>query len=417
MQASSYLATFLNHEKDLTKFAPRPTYIERVRAVLSQLGSPQDQLKVIHIAGSKGKGSTAALTANILREAGYTVGLFTSPHLYDVHERIRIIRPAPATAKGRIFPDCISEKDLSRLIKKIRPQLEYGRGQGLTYFEVLTILAFCYFKEQKVAWVVLETGLGGRLDATNVCDAAVSVITPISLEHTAQLGKTLAKIASEKAAIIKSAKSFTIVAPQKPEALKVIKARCRDVGAKIVLAGKNSKFSPSLLGGHQEINAAVAVEIAKVLKIPTTAVQKGLAKTFWPLRFEIVSRQPIIILDGAHNPESCQRLVETLGEVFPKRKWVLIFGSSTDKDIRAMARLLTKNAQDVILTSAKHPRAVVWDDENAVKYFPKQNLVITHSVPTACRFAKKLVGPQSLIVVAGSLFVAAEARQVFKKYE
>ncbi|MCC6758788.1 MAG: bifunctional folylpolyglutamate synthase/dihydrofolate synthase [Candidatus Omnitrophica bacterium] len=415
MQASSYLATFLNHEKDLTKFAPRPTYIERVRAVLSQLGSPQEQLKVIHIAGSKGKGSTAAFIANILREAGYTVGLFTSPHLYDVHERIRILKPGPATAKGKIFPDCISEKDLSRLIKKIRPQLESARGQGLTYFEVLTILAFCYFKEQKVGWVVLETGLGGRLDATNVCDAVASVIAPLSLEHTAQLGKTLAKIASEKAAIIKSAKSFVVAAPQKPEVLKVIKARCRDVGAKIVLAGKNSRFSSSLLGRHQTINASVAAAIAKVLKIPATAVQKGLDKTFWPLRFEIVSRQPLIILDGAHNPESCERLSETLGEVFPGKKWTLIFGSSEDKDIRAMARLLTKNAQDVILTSAKHPRAVVWDDGTAEKYFPKQNLVITHSVPTACRFAKKLAGPQSLIVVAGSLFVAAEARQVFKK--
>lgn len=415
MQSSSYLATFLNHEKDLKKFAPRPTYIERVRAVLCQLGSPQDQLKVIHIAGSKGKGSTSAFTANILREAGYTVGLFTSPHLYDVHERIRILKPGLTAAKGKIFPDCISEKEFSRLIKKIRPQLESGRGQGLTYFEVLTILALCYFKEEKVDWVVLETGLGGRLDATNVCDAIVSVITPISLEHTAQLGKTLAKIASEKAAIIKSAKSFVVVAPQKPEALKVIKARCRDVGAKTVLVVRSKSMSSSLLGRHQQINAAVAVEIANVLKISKAAVHKGLTKTFWPLRFEIISRQPFIILDGAHNPESCERLIETLGEVFSGKKWILIFGSSEDKDIRAMARLLTKNAQDVILTSAQHPRAVVWDDENAKKYFPKQNLVVTRSVATACRFAMKITGPQSLIVVAGSLFVAAEARLGFKK--
>lgn len=423
MTATQYLATFLNYEKDLSKFAPHPTYLERVRAVLSQLGSPQDQLNFIHIAGSKGKGSTASFTANILREAGYKVGLYTSPHLYDVHERIRILdRTNKNFVKRNIFPDCISEKDLCKLIAKIRPQLEAGRDHpqygSLTYFEVLTIVALCYFKQKKVDWVVLETGLGGRLDATNVCEATVSVITPISLEHTAQLGKTLAKIASEKAAIIKSKKSLVVVAPQKTEPLKVIKARCRDIGVSPILIGRDDLgegYSLSLQGPHQKINAAVAAKIAGILNLPKAAVKRGLVRTFWPLRFEVISRQPLIILDGAHNPESCRQLIETLHEVFPGKKWILVFGSSEDKDVGGMTRLLTKNAQDVILTSADHPRALVWDDENAMKYFPRTNVVITRRVETACRFAKKIAGSQSLILVAGSLFVAAEARKSFIK--
>lgn len=403
MTTTQYLATFLNHEKNLAKFSPRLGYIERVKAVLSQLGSPQKDLQVIHIAGSKGKGSTAAFTANILQAAGFRVGLYTSPHLYDVRERICIDFKS------------ISEGQFSKLIKKIRPQLEAGRKEGLTYFEVLTIAAFCYFKEQRVDWVVLETGLGGRLDATNVCDSAISVITPISLEHTKQLGKTLNKIAVEKAAIIKSAKSVVIIAPQKSEVLQVIQRRCRDVGVKTILVKQGIRdVSPSLLGQHQRVNAAVAAKIADVLRISKMAIKRGIETVSWPLRFEIVSRKPLIVIDGAHNPESCERLSETLSEIFPKKKWILIFGSSDDKDIQGMVRPLLSNVYDVILTTARHPRAMAWNEKNTIKYFPKQDVVMTRSVAMACRFAKKIVG-QNLIVVAGSLFVAAEAKKAFQR--
>ena len=282
-------------------------------------------------------------------------------------------------------------------------------------FEVLTIAAFCYFKEQRVDWVVLETGLGGRLDATNVCDSAISVITPISLEHTKQLGKTLNKIAVEKAAIIKSAKSVVIIAPQKSEVLQVIQRRCRDVGVKTILVKQGIRdVSPSLLGQHQRVNAAVAAKIADVLRISKMAIKRGIETVSWPLRFEIVSRKPLIVIDGAHNPESCERLSETLSEIFPKKKWILIFGSSDDKDIQGMVRPLLSNVYDVILTTARHPRAMAWNEKNTIKYFPKQDVVMTRSVAMACRFAKKIVG-QNLIVVAGSLFVAAEAKKAFQR--
>jgi dihydrofolate synthase/folylpolyglutamate synthase len=421
MTAAQYLATFINHEKNLKEFSARQMHLQRVRLVLAALGSPETRLKVIHIAGSKGKGSTAAFTASILREAGFKVGLYTSPHLYNLRERIRVLAPkqnVPSSPK-EIFPDCIPEAELSKLIRKIRPQLEAGRNYrrygALTYFEVLTIVALCYFKEQAVDWVVLETGLGGRLDATNVCEAVVSVITPISLEHTQQLGTTLAKIATEKAAIIKSPHSVAIIAPQPFDALQVIRKRCRDIGAKTIFVKKNASCSSSLPGRHQKVNAAVATEIAKTLGISKTVIGRGLAKTFWPLRFEIISRNPVIVLDGAHNPDSCRRLSETLCEIFPKRKWILIFGSSDDKDISGMTRALLEKTQDVILTSARHPRALLWNDKEIKKYFRQHSVVITKSVTSACRFSEKIVGARNLIVVAGSIFVAAEAREAFRK--
>ncbi len=418
-----YLDTFLNHEKDFSKFLGRNLHLKRVRLVLSRLGSPQNHLRVIHIAGSKGKGSTAALTAQILCEAGYKVGLYTSPHLYDVRERFRILGSRAKTAHKRdIFGDCIPERIFSRLIEKIRPQLEAGRHHpqfgDLTYFEVLTIAAFCYFKEKKVDFAVLETGLGGRLDATNVCTSLIAVLTPISLEHTQQLGKTLSRIAAEKAGIIKKG-CMVVSSGQRPEVLKVIKARCRKCGISPLIVGKKI-FKVSLLGPHQNVNAGVALEIIKALRvlgfgIGKAAVHKGLTQTFWPLRFEIVGRKPDIVLDGAHNPDSCRRLAETMGQIFPGQKAVLIFGSSHDKDIASMLRYLSPLASEIILASAAHPRAVIWNAKNVKTFFPKRNIFSADTVSTACHFALKIAGQKGLILAAGSLFVAAEARKYFVK--
>ena len=444
----AYLDTFLNHEKNLKKFSPRHTHLERVKLVLDRLGSPQNDLKVIHIAGSKGKGSTAAFTAHILRQAGFRVGLFTSPHLYDVRERIRILaRSSNAVSQNEFLSGCIPKEKFNQLIKKIRPQLESGRHHAqfgdLTYFEVLTIVACCYFKNEKVDFVVLETGLGGRLDATNVCHALVSAITPISLEHTQQLGKTLVKISAEKAAIIKQSVNLipavAVIAPQSAEVMRVIRNRCRKVGARFTVVNRDIKtqfissnirrqkfsvngkvFATTLLGRHQIDNAAVAVGIIEGLRdlgfsINFTAVKKGIAETQWPLRFEIFAKSSQIILDGAHNPESCQRLAKTIRDVFPNKKVVLIFGSSDDKDINGMLGYLKPLCCDIILTSALHPRALNWTPENIKKFFKNENSFIAESVSTACKFALKIAANRALILSTGSIFLAAEARKEFGK--
>ncbi len=238
------------------------------------------------------------------------------------------------------------------------------------------------------------------------------------MEHTYQLGKTLKKIAGEKAGIIKK-NCALVIAPQCPEVLKVIKARCRVLGVLPSIAGTNI-FKISLLGEHQNINAAVAVGVIKALRrlgfsVSQQAVKKGLANTFWPLRFEIPRRKPAIILDAAHNPASAKHLAETLTKNFPRKKVVLVFGSSDDKDILAMARHLFPIAQTIILTQAEHPRAFAWSDEYVKENFFRDNVLITSSVKQACRLAFKIAGANGLILVAGSLFVAAEARKIFSK--
>ncbi len=417
-----YLSTFLNYEKNLNAFSSRNVNLARVRAVLSKLNSPQKYLKAIHIAGSKGKGSTAAFVAQILSQAGYKVGLYTSPHLYHLRERFRILDASiavKALGKDEIFSGCISQKQFGKLIKKIRPVLEAARHHpkfgDLTYFEVLTIAAFCYFYDEKVDFAVLETGLGGRLDATNVCQPFVAAISSISLEHTQQLGKTLRKIAFEKAGIIKK-NSAVVLALQSPEVLKVIKARSAALNVVPMIAEKNI-FKISLLGEHQNTNAALAVGIIQALRargfsVDQAAVKKGLAGTFWPLRFEIVGKNPAIVLDAAHNPQSCQKLAETIKKIFPSQKVILIFGSSYDKDIRGMAPHLQAISQKVILTRARHPRALGWTQKLAKEIFEKEDFIITASVKEACSQALRLAGKKSVIVVTGSLFVAAEARKI-----
>ncbi len=422
---TQYLSTFLNYEKNLKAFSSRNLHLARVEDVLSKLGSPQKHLKVIHIAGSKGKGSTAAFVAQILEETGYRVGLYTSPHLYHLRERFRILdnkATRRVLSKNEIFNDCISQKKFCDLFKRLRPVLEEGRHQptfgDLTYFEVLTIAAFCYFYEEKVDFAVLETGLGGRLDATNVCEPLVAAITSISLEHTHQLGNTLRKIAVEKAGIIKK-NAAVVLAPQCPEVLEVIKKRCAALKIVPTLAEKNI-FKISLLGQHQQTNAAVAVGIIQALRragfsVAQSAVKKGLAQTFWPLRFEIVYKNPLIVLDGAHNPQSCGKLAQTIKKIFPARKVILIFGSSDDKDILAMAKHLAGVADTIILTRSRHPRAFAWTKQQVKEIFPMQNIFKASSVKQACALSLKIAAKKKLVLVTGSLFVAAEARKIFSK--
>jgi len=422
--------------------------LARMKKLLALLGSPERKLKVAHIAGTKGKGSTAAFLAEILCAAGYTVGLYTSPHLVDFRERIRIFRPRhKRRSRGMTLTGCIPEKDVVRVLSKTGPAIERLRrlpklGEP-TCFEVLTALAFVYFREQKVDVVVLETGLGGRFDATNVADSLVCGITAISLDHMAILGNSLAGIAREKAAIIKRRRARVVVGRQPKEVLAVIRRRCQAFKAKAVyldqdIVAREEKvswreqmfcvktpqheyeLSTPLLGACQAENAAVAIGMAEALRaegfvIPDAAMRKGVAQVFWPGRFEVVRQKPRVVLDGAHNPASMQRLAETARVLFKGRKVYLVLGVSADKDWQGICQAIFPVGHEIVLTKTRHPRALVWDKKTVRQWTQGKKVFCAKNVSAAVRYAQKKARPQDVILVTGSLFLVGEAREMFMK--
>ena len=415
--------------------------LERIQGFLELLANPQAHLRCIQVAGSKGKGSTCAFLTYILREAGFKTGLYTSPHLADFRERIRILSPKSKGLKSNTeFEGMIPRARLAQLVSRLRPVIEkYNRTSKfgpLTFFEVYTALAFLYFKEEKVDFAVLETGLGGRLDATNVVRPLVSVITPISYEHTDKLGRTLKKIAAEKAGIIKGPGSVVISAAQKREALAVIRNKCKKEGAELFVAGKDITCKGSakrftvqgiqaeyknlkirLCGSHQLENACVALAAIESLRrhninVDIASLRRGLYNTLWPGRCEVTLKNPLVVLDGAQNPASAKVLKKAIKESFRYRRLILVFGVSNDKDIRGMADELRVLADAVILTRSLNPRAT--DPQLLRKYFPAKDkqMYITNSVKEAKNIAWQLAHKKDLILVTGSLFVVGEFRNV-----
>ena len=432
-----YLESFINYEKIPVYPYKESLKLERIKDFLVTIGSPQESLRCIHIAGSKGKGSTCAFIAYIMREAGYSVGLYTSPHLSDFRERIRILNPdSEILIHHEDFEGMISEKELSDTVERLQPAIEkYNKGSpygALSFFEVYTAAAFVYFKEKKVDCAVLETGLGGRLDATNVVTPLVSAITPISYEHTQKLGKTLAEIATEKAGIIKSGSSSVISAPQEAEAGQVIRKKCEEAGADLQEIGKDIVFQKdkgdfsvktrlteyihlktNLLGDHQVVNASVAVGVVEALKpfgfdIGASAIRDGLAKTVWPGRCEVICRDPLIILDGAQNIASAQILKKAIKENFKYQKLILVLGISKDKDIKGICDQLRELADEVIVTKADNTRAI--EPETLACHFKDKPVRMTHTVREAKILAQRIAHKEDLIVVTGSLFVVGEFR-------
>ncbi len=415
-QVISYLGSFINYEKIPAYRYKKSLRIKRIKEFLILLGNPQHDLRCIHVAGTKGKGSTCVFIAYILKEAGFKVGLYTSPHLADFRERIRIM---PGKKKDE-FEGMIPKAALKALVERLRPKIEkYNRKSPygpLTFFEAYTALALVYFREKKVDFVVLETGLGGRLDATNVVNALVSVITPISYEHTDKLGDTLKKIAREKAGIIKSKKSIVISAVQEKEAREVIRARCKALGAKIYEIKKYKKLKIRLAGKHQLINATVAVSAVKALsgygiKVGVDSIRQGLYNTIWPARCEVIRRNPYIILDGAQNLASARVLKETIKENFSAggrkyKKLILVLGISNDKDIKGICSELYDLTDKVILTKARTLRAT--DPEILAGYFNGKERYITNGIRQAKALSRLLAKREDLILVTGSLFVVGE---------
>ncbi len=446
MNPQEYLNSFINFESHLHNVSSRSFNLARVYRLLCALGDPHKELKFIHVAGTKGKGSTCVFIASILRAAGYKVGLYTSPHLYRIHERIRVLEP---TAKGfdRDFDGSIPDDQLKSVLLKLRPKFEKFRHDkilgDLTYFEVLTAVALSYFSQRKTDIVVLETGLGGRLDATNAVDALVNVITPIGFDHTHLLGKTLEKIAREKAAIIKHSFSRVVAAPQDPKAMNVILKQCRDLKIEPVVVGKDvqclkvgqdkSKLSfyvrsgrqvykdlkTGLLGDHQMKNAAAAVAVIELLPefgfaIGPKAVRQGFQQARWPGRFEIIKKNPTVILDCAHNVDSARALVRTFKQLFSHRKAVVLLGISSDKDVDGICRVLNAIAHTVILTRADHPRAHIFNLPHIRRLFKGKTVADLPDVKDALRQAHKSAGRSGIILATGSVFLAAEARAQVK---
>ena len=399
-----YVDSFIDFEK-IPQYSYASSFrLERMHAFLEELGSPHKALKVIHIAGSKGKGSTCAIIAAILREAGYAVGLYTSPHLLDTRERIRVLN---GISKG--FDGSIEEQEFIELIEKIKPVAEKFRDHKklgkLSFFEILTACAFLYFNEKKVDFAVLETGLGGRLDATNVTEPLVCGITNISLEHTDKLGNSLEEIASEKTGIIKS-QVTVFCAPQDERVIRVIKDACRERNAKLYETNRDiGDLEINLLGAHQRENAALAAAISKHINIKEEAIRRGLKNVSWPGRLQVIQKEPYLVLDGAQNTTSIKAVLSSIKQIFSYKRLICIFGVSSDKDINGMSVELDKAADMIILTKSSSERAKPPVDlkEN----FHNTDIKLTDNVEEALEVSLEIAGKEDLILVTGSLYVVA----------
>lgn len=416
-EALAYLNRFISYERQQPAvYSPETLSLDRVNRLLDRLARPDQAFPAIHIAGTKGKGSTAAMIEAGLRAAGYRTGLYTSPHLHTFRERIRVNH------------ELIARADFARLVDEIEPHVE--AVPGLTWFEIVTALAFLHFAQARVEVGVVEVGLGGRFDATNVLTPLVSVITSLSMDHMNLLGPTLAHIAFEKAGIIKR-RVPVVSAPQRPAAFDVLRRVARFRATTITLIGRDvtyrlvestrdgqrfqidgGEFELPLLGAHQVLNAATAVTALRLaggrgLPIGDDAIRAGLRDVQWPGRLEVLSRDPLLVVDGAHNGDSAQQLAAALRDVFGRDDWTLIIGVSADKDVPVILDALLPIASRVIVTRARSVRAA------DVKTLGQQVIdrggetAFSDSVAEAIDLA---LIDQAPIIVTGSLFVVADAR-------
>ncbi len=424
-KALDYLYSFVDYSlKHSSELAKAEFNLDRMFALLEVLGNPQAKYPIIHVAGTKGKGSVCALCASALWAAGYKTGLYTSPHLLDYVERIQV--------NG----EPISHEQMIDLVEEIKPAV--ARIPKLTTFEITTALGFLAFAKNDVNAAVVEVGLGGRLDATNIVTPKVSVITSLSYDHMAVLGNTLAKIAGEKAGIIKP-EVPVVSAPQTDEALEVLERIANEKNCPFILVGKDVKFERlessldgqelavsfqqsaislkiPLLGSHQIQNAATAYSALKIsrIKISDQAIQKGFSQVKWPARFEILRREPPVVIDSAHNRDSALRLRQTLDEYFPEKPVILVFCALEDKDISGMLEELKPRLEMVVATHADHPRApsAEWIAEQVRKAdIPVE--AVSH-VADALERALELAGEQKLVLSAGSVAFAGEVSAAWK---
>jgi len=429
-QAIDYINSYTDYEKIGMPHDPAFYDLRRVDELLAYLGNPHQKANSVHITGTNGKGSVAAMMASVLTTSGYTTGLYTSPHLHTWRERIRV------------DGESISEEELARLVARLKPRVEavnkkatYGE---LTTFEFLTALAFAYFGQKGVDFQVLEVGMGGKFDATSVIKPVVCIITSVSFDHMDVLGNSLAEIAAEKCGIIKPA-STVVSSPQPDEAAEVISKTCRERGAQLIIVGSDVtweglgfdlsrqrlrvqgrrdiyELSIPLLGQHQLDNAATAVAALEVLAdkgfvIPGESVIKGLKLVSWPGRLQILSRRPLVVVDGAHNVGAARRLAQSIEQYFDFDQAILVIGASDDKDIASIVSELATIFDKVIVTRSRHPRAMA--TAPLVAEFARHGVKAqaAEDVPSALSQALALADDKDLICIAGSLFVVGEAME------
>lgn len=425
-EALDYLYSFVDYSRTRSdRYSPESFDLGRVEHLLSALDDPHTKFPTLHIAGTKGKGSVAALCASALGAAGCRTGLYTSPHLIDFTERIQV------------DGEQISKPRLVELVETIKPHA--AEIPEISTYELITALGFMHFTHEQVDMAVIEVGLGGRLDATNVVDPLVTAITSISLDHTQFLGDTLEQVAGEKAGIIKPGVPL-VMAPQRPAAERVIMRIAERRNAPVVRVGVDWKFEPlshtdrrqklrvwreeagatsplqlsiPLLGKHQVENAAVAVAALHLisergLEVPAGAIRQGFDAVEWPGRFQIFSTEPAVVVDCAHNRDSAARLCQTLEDYFPARPVHMVFGASEDKDIDGMLRELAPSVERAYLAKAFHPRAAEPGDlaERAAGLGLDHELV--PDVMTAVSQALGQAGSSDVVLVTGSLFVVGE---------
>ena len=398
--------------------APRPgdpeARLQRMRAVLAELGSPHERFRTIHITGTKGKGSTSAFTESILRHLGYRTGLFTSPHLHSFRERIRV--------QGRL----ISRRDCADLIQLALPSLE--SYPDLTFFGRITVLAFLHFARANVDWAVVEVGVGGRLDSTNVISPAVCGITHVSLDHMHILGDSIEEIAGEKAGIIKKG-TPVYCAPQKTEADKVVRQVAAEKDAPLTVAPPYEQGPLPLVGRHQRINAGIALGMVQnlhdrgLLDWDIRLVERGLSQTRWPCRIEWLplpekGSMPLVV-DCAHNRDSLEILLSTLSAERPGQPYSFVFGVSRDKNIEPMLRKALEGSSRIVLVQSRHPKSMPAAELRSIlqQIAPggAATILCAPSMAEALRSAQRMTPPGGYVVGTGSVFVAAELREAWNE--
>ncbi|MDU2688113.1 bifunctional folylpolyglutamate synthase/dihydrofolate synthase [Paeniclostridium sordellii] len=408
--------------------------LENIKKLLELLGNPQDNLKIIHVAGTNGKGSTCSFISTILKQSGYKVGLYTSPFLETFTERIRV--------NGENIP----ENEVGNIVNIIKEKIEIMVKEGHDYpteFEIVTAMAFYYFNKESVDFVALEVGLGGRYDATNVIEKPIAtVITSISLDHVGILGDTLDKIAFEKGGIIKE-NCDVIVYPQKNEASKVLKEICNEKNAKyiecdfkdITLKKSNINFQKfdciinnkeykdlqiNLIGDHQVKNSVVALTTIELIKnkleilISEENLRKGLMETKWPGRIEKIKENPMFIIDGAHNEEGAESLAKSIDKYFKGKNKILLIGMLEDKDINSVLDILIPGFNSVITTTPDNPRAI--DAIKLKEKIEKYNIevICKEDINDAVKYVIENSKEDDVIISAGSLYMIGHVRTIMK---
>jgi dihydrofolate synthase/folylpolyglutamate synthase len=423
--ALAYIYSHINFERRMM-----PTYdsemlnLDRTKRLLDGLGNPHYKVPSLLIAGTKGKGSTAAITESILRAAGYKTGLYISPHLHSFRERIQI------------GGEMVSEAHVADLVGRLKPHFE---AHPVTVFEMITTLAFVTFAEADVDIAVLEVGLGGRLDTTNVVDPAVAVITSISYDHIQLLGDTLTLIAREKAGIIRSG-AMVVSAPQVPEAMTSIEEICQERKASLVVVDdhpdwrwqigrvtfKGQAFYMNghnywlpLLGAHQITNAVTAMATVHALSeraglvVPQRALAEGVSTVKWPGRLEILGRDPYVVIDSAMNGDSAQNLGQAMRDYFPGRDVILVIGATADHEYTALLKNLLPVGRKVIMTQSRHPRAATPEMlANAAAELGFET-ILEPTVEQALQTALENARPRDVVCITGSLFCVASAREIW----